>query len=183
MLYEVITPLCLGDKDDVRITISYNEKDFISSAVMYAVHETGHALYRMNLPEMNKDHLVSNISSQAMDETMSLFMQNQVGRSKEFAVFLDKVLKEDLGVDNPNITPETIFNKMNKVKDGTLRMPADEVNYPLHLILRYKLGRELIDGNLMVKDLPKEWNKQTKELLGTDVKNDADGCLQDIHFV
>lgn len=180
-LSESAHPLCLGSKGDIKITLDYSKKDFFP-AILAAVHECGHALYRQNLPDEWKHHPAGEIPSQSMDEAMALLMENHVGRSKGFAKFVVETLRDEFGIEKNDLTEDAIYKRMVRVGHDRLRGNADEVSYPLHLIMRYRLGRRLIEGNLEVKELPAAWKRHEKKYFGWESKNDKEGCLQDIHW-
>jgi len=174
-------PFCGGTPDDVRITTRYNEDDF-SSALMGVVHETGHALYERGLPENWRRQPVGEALGMSIHESQSLLIEMQVCRSRQFLEYAAPVLKASFGGEGPAWGAENLHRLYTRVEPGFIRVDADEVTYPAHIILRYKLERLLIDGDMQLEDLPGEWNKGMQELLGITPPTDREGCLQDIHW-
>ncbi len=173
-------PICVGHRDDVRIGLNFDEDDFIKT-VLDTLHEGGHALYRQNLPRMWHWHPVGNIPSQSIDESMALLMENGIGRTREFSAFLYRALTEQLGFA-PAFTAEQLYQRLVRLEPSPIRAYADELRYPLDLILRYKVTRDLFEGHTSVKDIPAQWNQLTLELCGLEVRSDTEGCLQDVHI-
>ncbi len=180
-LDESVHPFCGGVPGDVRLTARYDEKDFLSGffAVM---HETGHALYEMGLPEQWRSQPVGQARGMAFHESQSLLSEMQLCIHREFLEYAVPVMREAFGVTGEAWTPENVYCLMTRVRPSLIRVDADEVTYPAHVILRYRLERELIGGTLAVKDLPEAWKAQMQSLLGVTPDTDADGCMQDIHW-
>lgn len=174
-------PFCGGTPDDVRITTRYNEDQF-ADALMGVVHETGHALYERGLPTAWRRQPVGQARGMALHESQSLIIEMQAGRSPAFCRFLSPILNEAYPGNEAAFTPENLARFYTRVKPGFIRVEADEVTYPAHVILRYRLEQALIKGDLTLKDLPGAWNDGMKQLLGLTVTNDREGCLQDIHW-
>ncbi len=177
-------PFCGGDPDDTRITTRYNPDDFLES--MFAVlHETGHAIYEQGLPVDWRRQPVGSSGGMALHESQSLFMEMQVCRSLEFLQFAAPIVRESLGGDDddPAWSAENLHLAATRVSRGFIRVDADEVTYPLHVILRYELEQDLIDGSMSVTDIPQAWDAKMTEYLGlTTAGNDRDGCMQDVHW-
>lgn len=180
-LDESAHPFCGGVPGDIRLTARYDEKDFLSGffAVM---HETGHALYEMGLPEPWRTQPVGAARGMAMHESQSLLMEMQLGISRDFLEYAVPVMRESFGISGPGWTPENMHKLMTRVRPSLIRVDADEVTYPAHVILRYRLERQMIDGTLAVRDIPEAWNAQMQLLLGITPDSDANGCMQDIHW-
>lgn len=176
-------PFSMGIGGDVRITTRYDEDDFLSS-VQGVTHETGHALYDRHAPGewQHQPVGVSGNMGMAIHESQSLSLDMQLGRSREFFRLLAPQAREVFGRSGPAWEPENLYRSATQVTRGFIRVDADEVTYPLHIILRYRLERGLIDGSLKVKDLPEAWNSSMQELIGAVPPNDRLGCLQDIHW-
>jgi carboxypeptidase Taq len=174
-------PFCGGNSQDVRITNRYDENDF-TSGLMGVLHESGHALYEQNLPEDNIDQPVGRNLGMTIHESQSLFVEMQLSRSKEFYEFIQPILLNYFDLDKNTWSVENLYPNRNKVEKSMIRVDADEATYPLHIILRYNIEKELLSGNLQVKDLPDVWNNGMKSLLGIKPANDREGCLQDIHW-
>jgi carboxypeptidase Taq len=173
-------PFCGGTPDDVRITTRYNEEDF-RPALMGVLHETGHALYERGLPERWRGQPVGEARGMVLHESQSLLIEMQVCRSREFLSFLAPLLRDAFG-DDPAWHAEALFRYYTRVQPSFIRVDADEVTYPAHVILRYRLERALLAGDLPVIDLPEAWNAGMQELLGLRPPDDSLGCLQDIHW-
>ncbi|WP_158781536.1 carboxypeptidase M32 [Pantoea sp. BAV 3049] len=174
-------PFCGGVPEDVRITTRYNENEF-TSAMMGVIHETGHARYEQNLPKQWAGQPVAHARSTAIHESQSLFFEKQLGRSAEFLNLLLPHVKLLLG--DQTALEQTNFIALNqRVKPGLIRVDADEVSYPAHIILRYEIEKALIGGEIEVDDIPALWQEQMQSLLGIDTTgNYRDGCMQDIHW-
>ncbi len=174
-------PFCGGVPDDVRITTRFDEADF-SSALMGVLHETGHALYDRGLPKDRRGQPVGEPRSMAVHESQSLLIEMQVCRSPEFIVFAAPLMREHFSGSGPAWKTDNLIALQTRVERGLIRVDADEVTYPLHVILRYRLERAMIEGDLAPRDLPAAWNEGMEKLLGRVPGNDALGCLQDIHW-
>ena len=174
-------PFCGGVPDDVRITTRYDEDDFMS-ALMGVLHETGHALYERGLPADWRLQPVGQALGMAMHESQSLLVEMQACRSAEFIGYAAPLARDTFGDDDPAWGADNLLRLSNKVERGFIRVEADEVTYPAHVILRYRLERALIAGDLLPADLPGAWNDAMEELLGVRPPDDRLGCLQDIHW-
>jgi len=174
-------PFCGGTPDDVRITTRYNEAQF-ADAMMGVVHETGHAMYERGLPAAWRRQPVGNARGMALHESQSLIIEMQAARSPAFCHFLSPLLNATYPGNEAAFTPENLARFYTRVEPGFIRVSADEVTYPAHVILRYRLEQALISGDLKLPDLPAAWNEGMKQLLGLTVTNDREGCLQDIHW-
>ncbi len=174
-------PFCGGVPDDVRITTRYNEDDFMI-ALMGVLHETGHAMYERGLPSEWRLQPVGEARGMAMHESQSLMVEMQACRSREFVDFLTPLAREAFGGSGPAWQADNLLRHYNKVEPDFIRVDADEVTYPAHVILRYRLEKALIAGEMELEALPSEWNKGMQELLGVTPPEDRLGCLQDIHW-
>lgn len=174
-------PFCGGTPDDVRITTRYNEDQF-ADAMMGVVHETGHALYERGLPVAWRRQPVGQARGMALHESQSLIIEMQAARSPDFCRFLSPLLKTTYPGNDAAFEPDNLLRFYTRVEPGFIRVSADEVTYPAHVILRYRLEQALISGDLALNDLPGAWNDGMKQLLGLTVTNDREGCLQDIHW-
>lgn len=174
-------PFCGGTPDDVRITTRYNEDQF-ADAMMGVVHETGHAMYERGLPTQWRRQPVGQARGMALHESQSLIIEMQAARSPAFCRFLSPLLKETYPGNEAAFDPDNLVRFYTRVEPGFIRVSADEVTYPAHVILRYRLEQALISGDLKLADLPGAWNDGMKNLLGLTVTNDREGCLQDIHW-
>ncbi|MBE6114113.1 MAG: carboxypeptidase M32 [Erysipelotrichaceae bacterium] len=163
---------------DVRYTNHFHEDKFESS-IFSAVHELGHSLYEQQIDPQLDDTFVGGGASSAMHESQSRFYENMIGRSKAFVKVLLPKFNKICGVD---LDEEEFYYHINKVENSLIRIEADELTYPLHIMLRYDLERALMNDEITVDELPQEWNKRFKEYFGIEVPNDAVGVLQDIHW-
>lgn len=174
-------PFCGGIPDDVRITTRYNEDDFMP-ALMGVIHETGHALYEQGLPAAWRSQPVGQARGMSLHESQSLLAEMQAARSREFLSFATPLMREAFAGAGPAWETENIYRVYTRIARGMIRVDADEATYPAHVILRYRLERALIAGELALKDLPAAWNEGMQQLLGIVPRNDGEGCLQDIHW-
>lgn len=174
-------PFCGGATDDVRMTTRYDEADF-ANALMAVIHETGHGLYEQGRPRAHLAQPVGQARGMAVHESQSLIMEMQAARSAEFITWLAPVAREAFGGSGPAWEVENLRRLYGRVERGFIRVDADEVTYPAHVILRYRLERAMVSGDLSLDDLPGAWNDGMKELVGVVPPDDRWGCLQDIHW-
>ncbi len=174
-------PFCGGIPEDVRITTRYDEADFTSS-LMGVLHETGHALYERGLPERWRRQPVGEALGMSIHESQSLLVEMQVCRSKTFLDWAAPIMRDAFSGHGPAWETENLYRLYTRVAPGFIRVDADEVTYPAHVILRYRLERALLGEDLSLDDLPAAWNDGMKELLGIVPPSDAEGCLQDVHW-
>jgi carboxypeptidase Taq len=174
-------PFCGGTPDDVRITTRYDEDDF-TKALMGVLHETGHALYERGLPQAWRGQPVGDARGMALHESQSLLIEMQVCRSQAFIGFLAPLARDAFGGSGAAWEPANLYRHYTRVAPGCIRVDADEVTYPAHVILRYELERAMIAGDLAVGDLPGAWADGMRRLLGLTPPDDRRGCLQDIHW-
>ena len=166
---------------DVRITTRFEENNVVSG-IMGVVHETGHALYEQNRPTDEYNGLpVSHALSMGIHESMSLLFERNVGQSAEFWELLIPKLAEHFETC-ASLTPQDCYAAVNRVERSLIRVDADELTYPLHIVIRFEIERGLFDGSIDVNDLPRVWNAKYKKYLDIEPPNDAAGCLQDIHW-
>jgi carboxypeptidase Taq len=180
-LDESAHPFCGGVPDDIRMTARYDERD-AASGLMAVLHETGHALYNAGLPKAWRGQPVGRSRSLAVHESQSLLIEMQVCRSRAFLGYLAPLLAAAFGGDGPALAADNLYRRAIYVERGLIRVDADEVTYPLHVILRYRLEQALLSGDLPLADLPGAWNQGMRELLGVVPPSDREGCLQDIHW-
>jgi carboxypeptidase Taq len=174
-------PFCGGTAEDVRLTTRYDEGDF-ATALMGSLHETGHALYKRGLPAEWRRQPVGAARGMAIHESQSLFLEMQVCRSHAFAAFAAPLLEAIFAGDPASWEPEAFYRRQIAVRPGPIRVDADEVTYPAHVILRYRLERAMIAGDLLPRDLPGAWSDGLGALIGVVPKSDREGVLQDIHW-
>lgn len=176
-----VHPFCGGAPGDVRITTRYKEDRF-TDALYGVLHETGHALYEQGLPAEWRGLPIGDARGMSMHESQSLFIEMQVSRSRPFLKFLLPRLKETFGLSGDMWNEDNVYRNLTRVERSHIRVNADEVTYPLHVILRYELEQLLLSGELDAQHLPAAWAAKTKEYLGITPPDDAHGCLQDIHW-
>jgi carboxypeptidase Taq len=174
-------PFCGGVPDDLRITTRYNESDF-TNAIMGVLHETGHAMYERGLPAAWRRQPVGEARGMALHESQSLLIEMQACRSRGFMGFMAPIAQETLGGQGAAWDPDNLYRLATQVAPDFIRVDADEVTYPAHVILRYRLETALIAGDMSLDDLPGAWNEGMRELLGITPPEDRLGCLQDIHW-
>ena len=180
-LDESLHPFCGGVPEDVRITTRYDEADF-SRGLMGVLHETGHALYERGLPAAWRRQPVGRARGMSVHESQSLLVEMQVCRSRAFFTFAAPRIRAAFGREGQAWSAENLHRHYSRVERGFIRVDADEVSYPAHVILRYRLERALIAGDLAPADLPGAWADGLKALLGIVPPDDRRGCLQDIHW-
>jgi carboxypeptidase Taq len=189
-LDESLHPFCGGAPGDVRITTRYDEHDFARS-LMGVLHETGHAMYELGLPEAWRRQPVGEARGMTVHESQSLLVEMQACRSREFLAWLAPQLRAAFGgseavrdaASGGGAWSETNLRRhLTRVRRSFIRVDADEVTYPAHVILRYRLERGLLSGDLPVADLPDAWAHGLQTLLGIRPPDDRRGCLQDIHW-
>ncbi|MGH7044516.1 MAG: carboxypeptidase M32 [Acetobacteraceae bacterium] len=174
-------PFSGGTPTDVRITTRYDPADF-AQAVLGVVHETGHALYERGLPAAYARQPVGEAAGMATHESQSLIVEMQAARSDAFLSWLGPELLAAFGGDPAPYAPDNLGRLWRRVERGCIRVDADEMTYPAHVILRFRLEQALVGGDLAVADLPGAWNDGLHALLGVTPPDDARGCLQDIHW-
>jgi carboxypeptidase Taq len=180
-LDESTHPFSGGVPEDVRLTTRYREHDLISS-LMGTIHETGHARYEQNLPRALLGQPVALARSMGMHESQSLSFEMQLGSHPAFAKLLSPLLAKHLGAQ-PAFEPQNLNRLLTRVHPSFIRVDADELTYPAHVILRYEIEKPLIEGEIEVEDIPALWDEKMKSLLGVDTRgNYTDGPLQDVHW-
>ena len=174
-------PFSGGVPEDVRMTTRYREDEFLP-ALMGTVHETGHGRYEQNRPRNWLRQPVGDARSMAIHESQSLSFEMQIGSHPGFARVVAPLVVEAFG-DQPAFEPRNLWRLMTRVQRGLIRVDADEVTYPAHIILRYEIERPLIEGEIEPEDVPALWDAKMAELLHMDTRgNFKDGPLQDVHW-
>ena len=174
-------PFCGGVPEDVRMTTRFREDDFLGS-LMGTVHETGHGRYEQNLPRDWLGQPVAFARSAAVHESQSLSFEMQLGSHPGFVQLLAPLIRQAFG-NQPAFESANLQKLMTRVKPGFIRVDADEVTYPAHVILRYEIERPLIEGDIEPEDVPALWDHLMMELLGVDTRgNFNNGPLQDVHW-
>ncbi len=172
-------PFCGGVPSDVRLTTRYRTDEFLS-ALMGILHETGHGLYEQNLPVQWSHWPSGKARGMAMHESQSLFVEKQIGRNPAFWEYALPHVKTHLGED---WSLADLLPHVHHVGRGLIRVDADEVTYPLHVILRFELEQDMLSGALNVADLPEAWDAKMQDYLGlSTIDNPKDGPMQDVHW-
>ena len=174
-------PFCGGSSEDIRITTRYNDADSFScfDALM---HETGHAIYEQGLPRKWLHQPLGASGGMSLHESQSLFIEMQIIKSLPVSQFIEKTIKTNLGKKNSIWNYQNIYNIRKKITENNIRVDADEVHYPLHIIHRFNIERKMIEEDFNVENLPDLWNEEFFKYFNRTVKNDNEGCLQDIHW-
>ncbi len=165
---------------DVRITTHYYE-DHVDFSMFSVIHEGGHALYEMGVDEAYDFTELAGGVSMGIHESQSRFYENLIGRSRPFMDRLLPLLQKHFP-SFAGITPEQLYRAVNKSQPSLIRTEADELTYPLHIMVRYELEKALIAGELKVAELPGAWNEMVGKYLGIPVPTDREGVLQDSHW-
>ncbi len=166
---------------DTRFTTRIDE-NFFSTCVFGSIHECGHALYDMGFKKEIHGNILANGCSMGIHESQSRMWENIVGRSKEFWKYWYPKLEKSFPGNLKNVSLEEFHRSINTVQPSLIRVEADEVTYGMHIILRFELEKDIIEGNVNVSELPEIWNSKMDDLLGITPPNNADGVLQDIHW-
>ena len=163
-LNESVHPFATGiNRGDVRVTTRYDEHDF-RGAIFGTIHECGHAIYEQNISSELTGTLLDDGTSMGIHESQSLFFENFVGRNKFFWEKQYAVLKEVAPGQFGQVTLDDFYRGINESKPSLIRIEADELTYPLHIMIRYEIEKALFDGELAVTDLPKVWNEKYKNI-------------------
>jgi carboxypeptidase Taq len=174
-------PFTTGYYDDVRITTHYYPKRFASS-IFSILHEGGHALYEQNLKQEWMFQPVGEACSMGIHESQSRFVENIVGRSREFWTYFLPKLKMFTGNMLSDVEVDDFVHAINMVTPSKIRVEADEVTYGLHVIIRFNLERDLFAEKIAIDELPQVWNEKYSEYLGVTVEDDSEGVMQDTHW-
>jgi carboxypeptidase Taq len=174
-------PFTEGVAGDIRITTRFDPNDAFQG-LLGALHETGHAMYDLGLPHGWRDQPVGRNRGMALEESQSLLLEMVVVRSRAFVQYLRPLLEKHLGVSGPEWEPENVYRHLTRVKRSLIRVEADELTYPAHIMVRYDLEKRLLSGDLRVTDLPAAWNEGMEARLGLRPQTDVEGCLQDVHW-
>ena len=180
-LDESAHPFCGGVPEDIRLTTRYREDSFVGS-LWGTMHESGHGRYEQNLPRDWLGQPVAWARSAGIHESQSLSFEMQIGLSRPFVGLLVPRLAKHFG-DQPAFEPDNLHRWLTRVQPSFIRVDADELTYPLHVILRYRIERDLIEGRVEADDIPSLWDAAMGELLDVDTRgNFTNGCLQDVHW-
>jgi carboxypeptidase Taq len=173
-------PFTMGTQFDARITTRFDPENPLES-VGPTVHEFGHATYMQGLPQEAYGTPLGDDRDLTVHESQSRFWENHVGRSEAFWELFAPTVEDHLDV---SVTPRECYEVANEVyDDNPIRVEADELTYHMHILIRFEIERDLIRGDLEVSEVPAVWNDRMEEYLGFRPDSDAEGCLQDIHWV
>ena len=173
-----MTKFSLGD---VRITTRVKEDD-LDEALFSTMHETGHALYEQGIAAALEATLLGTGASMGVHESQSRLWENMVGRSRDFWQFFYPRIQTVFPAQLGTVTLDEFYRAINKVERSLIRTDADEVTYNLHVMIRFELELELLEGSLAVRDLPAAWHQRYQQDLGLAATDDTDGVLQDVHW-
>ncbi len=166
---------------DVRVT-NRIDGDYFASALYGALHEGGHGMYDQGIPVEWDRHSLGGSASLGVHESQSRMWENLVGRSQSFWRFYFPRLKQFFPGQFDGLEAQAIYRAVNKVQPSFIRVEADEVTYNLHIMLRFEMETEILEGKLSIADVPEAWNAKMQAYLGITPPNDAAGVLQDIHW-
>jgi len=166
---------------DSRITTRITT-NYLFDSLSAVMHEAGHSLYEMGLNEKAYGTPICEALSLGIHESQSRLYETIVGQSKPFWAHYFPKLQETFAPQLDEVTLDQFYKAINRVRPSLIRVEADELTYSLHVLIRFEIEKVLLDGTLDVRELPKAWNGKMKEYLGVEPQNDAEGCLQDIHW-
>ena len=179
---DAVHPFATGfSNHDVRITTRWDE-GFLSTSLYGAMHECGHGLYEEGIAQSLQRTPLGHAESLAMHESQSRLWENLVGRGRPFCGVLAPRIVEVFRSGLSALHADPFYRAVNRVAPSLIRVEADEVTYGLHIIVRFELEQELVEGRLAIRDLPEAWNARYEEYLGVEVPDDAHGVLQDVHW-
>lgn len=174
-------PFSTGGRGDHRITTRFRSEDFID-ALKATAHETGHASYEDGLPAQWDCLPVGQARNLSIHESQSLLFEKQIFLSRPFITFFTSAIHKHLP-DSNDYNSNQIWRACTRVKPSYIRVEADEVSYPLHVILRFEIEKDLMNGDLEPEDIPEAWDDKMQRYLGLSTAGDyRNGCLQDIHW-
>jgi carboxypeptidase Taq len=175
-------PFTLGNQFDARITTRYNVED-LSEGLGATVHETGHALYQLGLPQEHYGLPAGSSRDLSVHESQSRLWENHVLKSREFWNHFLPELKEEFPEQFEDVSEKDCYESINEIQDDNLiRIYADEITYHLHIIVRFEVGRALMNGEIEVDELPAVWNERYEKYLGIRPETVSEGIMQDIHW-
>lgn len=166
---------------DVRITTRFSDHD-IGDALFSSVHEAGHAMYEQGVAPALAGTPLGSGTSAGVHESQSRLWENVVGRGRGFWTHFYPALREAFADTFRTVAPERFYRAINKVQRSLIRTDADEVTYNLHIMMRFDLEGDMLEGRLDVKDLPEAWRARMQADLGIVPNGDSDGCMQDVHW-
>lgn len=167
--------------NDIRLTTHYNMRDFRESFTS-TMHEAGHGLYEQRINPKHANTPLEGGTSLGIHEALSRFWENMVGKNPHFIRSITPLFQTLYAQQLGRISEETLIHAFNIVKPSLIRIHADEVSYSLHIVLRFEMENELMNGKLQAKDAPEAWRAKSKKLLGISPETDREGVLQDVHW-
>ena len=167
-------------RNDVRITTSYDEHN-ITGAIYSFIHECGHAYYEHQIDEYKDYYNLDSVSS-GMHESQSRFFENYLGRRESFFKLIYPKLQEIFPENLKDVSLKQFIKAVNVSKCSLIRTDADELTYPIHILIRYEMEKDIFANKIDLKNLNNIWKKKYKDYLGIDVKKDSDGLMQDVHW-
>ena len=174
-------PFCGGVPEDVRLTTRFREDDFLG-ALMGTIHETGHGRYEQNLPRDWLGQPLAQARSMGLHESQSLAFEMQLALHPGFAALIAPLVAAAFG-EQSAFEPGNLRRLLTRVTPGLIRVDADELTYPAHVMLRYDIERPLIEGEIELEDVPALWDAAMADMLGLDTRgNYRDGPMQDVHW-
>jgi carboxypeptidase Taq len=174
-------PFTGGVPGDIRVTARFNVSEPFSG-LLAILHETGHALYYHGLPQDWRTQPVGRDRGMMVQESQSLLIEMLIARGLPFLTWLAPRLRRAFGTSGPEWEPEALHARLIRVVRGPVRIDADELTYPVHVMIRYDLERQLLTGEIRVDDLPAAWTSAMEARLGVTPRDDFEGCLQDVHW-
>ena len=182
VLKESSHPFTLNfNKYDVRMTSRYME-DLFTSSIYSTIHEAGHAIYEQNIGEDIYNTILGTGVTLGIHESQSRFYENLIGKNQNFLQNIYPQIQELFPENLKNISIDEFYNAINNVDTTFIRVEADELTYPLHILIRYEMEKEIFENDINVYDLPKLWNEKYEKYLGITPSNYAEGILQDVHW-
>ncbi|GHH96811.1 carboxypeptidase M32 [Neobacillus kokaensis] len=166
---------------DVRLTTRYLENN-VRSALFGTIHEAGHGIYEQQINPEFEESVLQSGTSFGIHESQSRFLENMIGRSKEFWSYFYPTLQEYFPTQLAHVSKDEFYRAVNTVSPSFIRVEADELTYNLHIMVRYEIEKALISGEIEAKDLPEIWNKKMQDYLGITPLSDTEGVLQDVHW-
>jgi carboxypeptidase Taq len=174
-------PFTEGGAGDVRVTTKLDPANPFKG-LLAALHETGHALYDLGVPREWRAQPVGKERGIALEESQSLLIEMIICRSRPFLAYLRPLLEKHFAVSGPEWEAGNLYRLLTQVRRSTIRVDADELTYPMHVVLRYGIEKDLMDGKLAVRDIPEAWNHGMRDRLEVVPATAAEGCLQDVHW-
>lgn len=166
---------------DSRVTSRIHSNSLIDN-IFVVLHEGGHSLYEMGLPQDQYGSPLGDARSLGIHESQSKWWETRIGMSKPFWNYFYPILQSNFKESFSNIAFSDFYRAIHQVEPSFIRVEADEVTYSLHVILRFEIEKSLIEGSLSVRDIPEAWNEKMQKYLGITPRTNTEGCLQDIHW-